>query len=292
MKNPFNDHTYDHSQDLQLIGQVLEGSAQALEQLVQRHQHYIYNIALKMVLNPFDAEDITQEVLIKMVTKLGQFQHKSNFRTWLYRITFNHFLKMKKYQLEDHITSFDSYGDGLDNIQDVELTAEEQIAQKELIVEAKLGCMLGMLLCLNRTQRLVYILGEVFEVNHTMGAELLDISKANFRKKLQRARHDLYQFMHRKCGLVNKANPCRCARKTTAFIKEGWVDPDHLKFNTAYVQSIQQKVDAKNKVLDQLLAQDYQPLFQSAPFQEKPHAQKFLKALLNDQKVKETFNFF
>jgi RNA polymerase sigma factor (sigma-70 family) len=49
-----------------------------------------------MTLSPFDAEDVTQEVLIKVITKLSQFKGKSNFRTWLYRITFNHFLKMKK----------------------------------------------------------------------------------------------------------------------------------------------------------------------------------------------------
>ena len=137
MKNPFSHINYDHTKDMELIHQALEGSSKALENLVKKHQHYIYNIALKMVLSPFDAEDITQEVLIKMVTKLGQFQGKSNFRTWLYRITFNHFLKMKKYWLEDTITSFEGYGQDLDRMEDIDLTPEQQIAQKELIKEAK-----------------------------------------------------------------------------------------------------------------------------------------------------------
>ena len=290
MKNPFNDPAYNNSEDLRLISEALEGSAAALEQLVQRHQHYIYNVALKMVLSPFDAEDITQEVLIKMVTKLGQFQGKSNFRTWLYRITFNHFLKMKKYWLEDTIVSFDSYGKELDNIEDIDLSKEQQLEQQELITEAKLGCMLGMLLCLSREQRLVYVLGEVFEANHAIGAELLDISKVNFRKRLQRARQDLYRFMNKQCGLVNKANPCRCARKTSNFIKAGWVDPEKMKFNTAYVHTIGEKVEARNKALDELLESDYKNIFQDTPFQEKEHATQLMNKVLNDGKVKEVFN--
>ena len=91
--NPF-EISYDNSIDLRLIDEALKGSSKSLEQLIKRHQHYIYNVALKMVLSPFDAEDITQEVLIKVVTKLSQFEGKSDFRTWLYRITFNHFLKI------------------------------------------------------------------------------------------------------------------------------------------------------------------------------------------------------
>lgn len=193
--NPF-EVSYDNSTDLLLIDEALKGSSESLEQLIKRHQHYIYNVALKMVLSPFDAEDITQEVLIKVVTKLSQFEGKSDFRTWLYKITFNHFLRMKKYWLEETIVSFENYGNELQNIKDVELTKEEKIAKVELIKEAKFSCTMGMLLCLNREQRLVYILGEIFEADHNIGSELLDISKANFRKRLERARKDLYQFMN------------------------------------------------------------------------------------------------
>ena len=289
MQNPF-DGNYDHSADLQLIEEAVNGSTQALEALIKRHQHYVYNIALKMVLSPFDAEEITQEVLIKVVTKLAQFEGKSHFRTWLYRITFNHFLKMKRHWLEDQIVSFDQYGHDLDNIEDTELTEEEKRSQAELIKEAKFSCMMGMLLCLNRQQRLTYILGEVFSADHNVGAELLEISKANFRKRLERARADIYQFMNNKCGLVKKENPCRCAKKTQGFIKEGWVDKDRMKFNTSYVHSIAEVVDEKNAQLATLVEEEYALLFQSTPFQEKQHASQLLTKVFGDKKVKDTFN--
>jgi RNA polymerase sigma factor (sigma-70 family) len=288
--NPFKEMSYDPEMDRTLIEEALNGSGRSLEQLLKRHQHYIYNIALKMVLSPFDAQDITQEVLIKVVTKLSQFQGKSDFRTWLYRITFNHFLKMKKYWLEDTIQSFDQYGNDLDRIEFVELSPEDQLAQTELIKEAKFSCMMGMLLCLNREQRLVYILGEIFEADHTVGSTLLNISKANFRKKLERARRDLYQFMNHKCGLINTGNPCRCARKTSGFIKAGWVDKDQMKFNTDYVRTIAGAIDDKNAQLNELLEKDYRTLFSTTPFQEKDHTGQVMRNILNDKEIKDTFN--
>ena len=73
-----------------------------------------------------------------------------------------------------------------------------------LVDEARIGCSSGMLLCLDREQRLVYILGEIFGVTDVVGAELLEISRDNFRQKLSRARRDLHSFMH---GPVRSGEP-------------------------------------------------------------------------------------
>jgi hypothetical protein len=81
-----------------------------------------------------------------------------------------------------------------------------------------LSCTSGMLLCLDREQRLTFILGAIFGVSDTVAAEVLEITPDNFRQRLARARRDLRNFMNDKCGLVNQANPCRCAKKTRGFI--------------------------------------------------------------------------
>ena len=287
--SPFQE-VYAEESDLELVQKALDGSSSALEALVKKHQHYIYNVAHKMVLSPFDAEDITQEVLIKMVTKLSQFQGRSSFRTWLYRITFNHFLKMKKYWLEEGISSFDQYGRDLDQVQDHYLNSQERLEMQELIEEAKLGCMAGMLLCLDRQQRLVYILGEVFKVDHHTGAELLELTPDNFRQRLSRARKDLYQFMHRKCGLVNEANPCRCHKKTRGFIAAGWVDPEKMKFNTDYLHKILAVAGEKSDELCDTMEEKYGGLFRDHPFQEKDHATRLMKEILQDRGILNIFD--
>jgi RNA polymerase sigma factor (sigma-70 family) len=289
MKNPF--HTaYNDRDDIELITSAKEGSKSSLETLVKKHQHYIYNVALKMTLSPFDAEDITQEVLIKVITNLANFRSESNFRTWLYRITFNHFLKMKKYWLEDYVTTFSKYGNELDQMKDIELSLIEKSEMKEFIEDARIGCMSGMLLCLDREQRLVYILGEIFGIDHTIGSEMLDISKDNFRQRLSRARKDLYQFMNNNCGLINTSNPCRCDKKTKAFIQAGWVDKENLKFNISYVKRISEAAPDKSNDLNDLTDIKYVNLFKSLPFQEKEHHKKLFANLLNDSKVRDIFN--
>ena len=289
MKNPF--HTaYNDRADIELFTSAKEGSKLSLETLVKKHQHYIYNVALKMTLSPFDAEDITQEVLVKVITNLANFKGESNFRTWLYRITFNHFLKMKKYWLEDYVTTFSNYGKELDQMQDTELSSIEKSEMKEFIEDAKIGCMSGMLLCLDREQRLVYILGEIFGIDHTIGSEMLDISKDNFRQRLSRARKDLYQFMNNKCGLINTSNPCRCDKKTKAFIQAGWVDKENLKFNTSYLKRISEVAPEKSSDLNDLTEVKYADLFKTQPFQEKSHNKKLFDNLVNDNKVRDIFN--
>ena len=289
MENPLS-NSYGDKSDNELVKAAVTGSQAALEALVKRHQHYIYNVAHKMVLSPFDAEDITQEVLIIVITKLSQFRAESNFRTWLYRIVFNYVLQTKRRWLEDYITDFSGYGKQLDSITNQSLSDYEQIEMKELIEEAKLGCMAGMLLCLSREQRLVYILGEIFQVDHNLGSQLLTISKDNFRQQLSRARSDLYQFMNDKCGLVNKNNPCRCHKKTKGFIAAGWVDPTVIKFNGSYLKRIYELAGNKAKELDDTVEVKYADLFRQHPFQEKEHVEKIASQILQDKDVTDIFD--
>jgi RNA polymerase sigma factor (sigma-70 family) len=289
MNNPFSTE-YADKEDNELILKAKNGSKSALEMLIKKHQHYIYNVALKMTLSPFDAEDVTQEVLVKVITHLSGFKGESNFRTWLYRITFNHFLKMKRNSLENYITTFDNYGHELVQMADNDLSQNEQNELKEFIEDAKIGCMSGMLLCLDRAQRLVYILGEIFDIDHVLGSEILEISKDNFRQRLSRARRDLYHFMNNKCGLINTENPCRCARKTKAFIEAGWVDKEQLKFNTSYLKKISEISPQKSNDLNDLTEHGYAELFRSHPFQEKEHDKKVFDNILSDSRVKDIFN--
>jgi RNA polymerase sigma factor (sigma-70 family) len=244
MQNPFSSNYRDKSDD-ELIDSAVNGSVAALEALIYRHQHFIYNIALKMMGSVQDAQDITQEILIKIITKLSQFKKESNFRTWLYRITFNHFLQMKKSMSELATESFEVVEKQLDSIPSQALSLLEESEMRDEIEETKLACMNGMLLCLERDQRLVFILGELFNVNHDLGANLLNISKDNFRQKLSRARKDLYNFMNKKCGLIRKDNPCRCSSKTKGFIRAGKVNPDNLQFNKDYLKTIQEVIGQK-----------------------------------------------
>src|SRR5215469_1018239 len=94
--NPFTEAICTAISDEALVLQAKDGDWSSLEHLIERHQAWIFNIAVRMVHKREEAEDITQEVLLKVVTKLSTFEGKSSFRTWLYRIVVNHVLNLKQ----------------------------------------------------------------------------------------------------------------------------------------------------------------------------------------------------
>lgn len=216
-----------------LVAQAKDGDKAALEEVVRQIQDKVYGLAMRMLWHPADAQDATQEILIKVVTHLSSFRGDSAFTTWVYRIAANHLLTTRQRRAERERITFEQFGELLD----VGLTQETasvpaQVEQQLLVEEAKIGCMQGMLLCLDRDQRLTYILGEIFEVTSKEGAQILKITPAAFRKRLSRARERIRTFMHHQCGLANPANPCRCRRQVGPNIKYGRIQTDNLLFAT------------------------------------------------------------
>jgi RNA polymerase sigma factor (sigma-70 family) len=278
--NPLTDASGE-ADDRELVRLVQDGDRGALEALVERHRPWIYNVALRMVYLPQDADDATQEILIKVVTKLSTFEGRSRLRTWLYRIAVNHLLNMRRTRAEDVGYTFESYAAGLDSAPDLDLPDPATVpADVQLLIdEARIGCSMGMLLCLDREQRLVYVLGEIFGVTDAVGAELLEVSRDAFRQRLSRARRDLHQFMDRKCGLVNSANPCRCARKTRAFINAGFVDPARLLFASAHVTRVRELAPRVHEEVNALDAA-YAAVHRDHPFQTPPALAGAIRALL------------
>lgn len=278
--------------DTTLIEASLAGNKEALEKLIKKYQDWIYNIALTFVGDKEEAADLMQEVLIKIVTKLDSFKHNSSFKTWAYRIVKNHFLNMKRGKFETNVISFEQFGQGLDQLPNESLSDYSyEVEEKLLVKEAKISCMKGMLLCLDREQRMIYIIGELFEFPDTVGSEIMEISKANFRVKLHRAKLQLYNFMNDKCGLINKNNPCRCARKTAGFIKMGFVDPVSLHFQKDTIAEINAVIDKKVARYGAEVTTEYQKLFQEHPFLQSPNRLKSIQDLLSSASIKQTFNF-
>ena len=228
------------------------------------------------------AEDATQEILIKAVTHLGSFEGRSKFSTWLHRIAVNHLLNVRKSEMEEKAMTFTDMAESLDGIPDETLqdTHAQPVETQLLVQEAKLGCITAMLMCLDRRQRLAFILGEVFGESSETAAAALDVTSANFRQLLSRTRQDLFQFMNDKCGLVNTANPCRCAKKARGFMREGWLDPANIQFSGDRIASVQQQAAVQ---LDELQDMDRQhaELYRTQPMLRGPDLASRLRGILS-----------
>ena len=286
--NPLTDSASTDPEDHALVARAQSGYRDALEALIQRHQAWIYNIAVRMLYHPQDAEDATQEVLIKALTRLSSFEGRSSFRTWLYRIVVNHVLNTKRGRLEPEAMTFSCYGHGLDNTPDLDPpdSTSVPVDVRLLVDEARITCTAGMLLCLDRGQRLIYILGEIFEVSDTVAAELLEISRENFRQRLARARRDLHNFMNDKCGLVNRANQCRCAKKTRGFMQAGYVDPKNLLFAREHIRRVRDVVPTTYEAIA-TLDEQYGEIYRRHPFYDSLDLVQALRLLVGSDDFKQ-----
>jgi RNA polymerase sigma factor (sigma-70 family) len=281
------------SDDASLVRRAQNGEKSALEALIKKHQGWIYNIALRMVGSPDDAQDITQEILIKVLTKISSFGQRSSFRTWLYRIVSNHVIDMKKRRWERVFYSLDRHTRFKEKLENIEREEHSQAPPDEtvLVEETKMVCMTGMLLCLDRTQRLVFILGAILGIGSELGGEVLEISPANFRQILSRTRKQLGAYMNEQCGLINEKHTCRCAHKTRACIDIGLVDPKNLTFQKEYVARVKDFVSQKQNMADNVLDSRVQNLFRDHPLLRPPDFTRWLNSLLKQKDINQFINF-
>jgi RNA polymerase sigma factor (sigma-70 family) len=214
---------------------ALEGDKEALERLVEQVQPLIYRLALRFFGNPADAEDASQEAMIQIVTRLDRFSGRSAFTTWAYSVATRRFLSLARQggptfeELSEELAHLPAAGSGPEPPADVDA---ELLAQ-----EVRIGCTLAMLLCLDPGHRMAFILGEIMGLDHRTGAEVLDISSAAFRKRLQRARDGIAGLMAKRCGLFDPANPCRCHKRIPIAMELGRLDPRELVYATSVEQA-------------------------------------------------------
>ncbi len=259
-----------------LVEKANNGDRKALERLIFEVKDLVYNLSLRMLLFPEDAEDATQEILVRVITHLGTFRKESTLQTWVYRIATNYLLTIKGKGNKEFSMDFNAYGTLIDDGHSDALSYSENIGEQLLLEEeVKVSCTHGMLLCLNESGRMVYILGELLEFNSVEGAEILEITSASFRKQLSRARSRLRSFLMAKCGLANPANPCRCRKKVDHLITKKMVNPVNLRFAGQKERSIDliEKIDTLEKSV---------AIFRSSPQFATPESVV--------QKMKETIN--
>jgi len=213
-----------------LVEEALKGSRAALEGVTAAIQDNIYHLSLRMLANPDDAKDATQDILIKVITNLSSFRFDSQFNTWVYRIASNHLFTESKLLQKDPGLSFDIYKMDLEQDLQEPAALQDSPDYQILLDELRISCTMAMLLCLNPAHRMAYILGDILELEHEEASKALSISKDNYRKQLSRARAKVVQFTHDSCGLVSKCARCSCETKLMGSIKRQRIRPEKINF--------------------------------------------------------------
>ena len=170
------------------------------------------------------AEDAKQDILIKVITSLSSYKGKSLFSTWVYKIAVNHLINEKNKDFANHPLSFEIFGSDIDRYvaSSVDQTnlAEKKIFSEEL----KLSCTNVLLQCLNPFDRLIFILGTMFDVDSRLGSEITGLSADNFRQRLSRSRKVMSSFLSEYCEHAG-GKKCNCMNRVNYALSQHRIDP-------------------------------------------------------------------
>jgi RNA polymerase sigma-70 factor (ECF subfamily) len=177
----------DTVDESEVIMQAKHGDQQALSELVNRYSGRIYNLALRILRNKEDAEDVLQETFMTVLKKISTFDERSSFFTWIYRIATNvSLMKLRRKKI--------AYTEYLDN-PDFERGRENAILQDwsqnpalgldDREVKKILDQAINDLAEIYRT---VFVLRDIEDLSIKDAAKILDISEENVKIRLRRAR--------------------------------------------------------------------------------------------------------
>ncbi len=233
-----------------LVTKAIAGDKQALETLVTGVQNIVFNLSLRMLGTFADAEDATQDILLKMITHLSSFRGDSSFTTWVFSIATNHLKNYKKHMFARYAPSFEYYGDDIENgnIQDVpDLT---QNVEKDLLAEElKMSCTNVMLQCLDVESRCIFILGTMFRIDSRIAGDILEMTPEAYRQRLSRIRKKMADFLGRYCGEYGSGK-CKCKDRVNYAIQNHRIDPQQLYYVTDTEIPVQTMIDVKNAMED------------------------------------------
>ena len=240
------------------VEKAISGDKNALETLIAGVQDLVFNLSLRMLGTFADAEDATQDILLKMITHLSSFRGDSSFTTWVFRIAANHLKNYKKHMFAHYPLSFEYYGNDIENadIQDVpDLT---QNVEKDILAEElKMSCTNVMLQCLDMESRCIFILGTMFKIDSRIAGDILDMTPEAYRQRLSRIRRKMADFLSEYCGEYG-GGTCKCKDRVNYAIQSHRLNPLQLDYTKASEIPIQTMIDVKNAMEDiDGLSQDF-----------------------------------
>ena len=231
-----------------LIGQATAGDKRALETVVLSIQDLVFNLSLRMLGTFPDAEDASQDILLKVITHLSSFKGDSSFSTWVFSIAVNHLKNYKKHMFAKYPLSFAFYGDDIvngkiDDVPDLTQDVEKSILAEEL----KMSCTNVLLQCLDSDSRCIFILGTMFKVDSRIAGDILGISPEAYRQRLSRIRSKVADFLREYCGEYGNGT-CRCKDRVNYAIQNHRINPAKLDFTAALPKEMLEVKEAMEEI--------------------------------------------
>jgi RNA polymerase sigma-70 factor (ECF subfamily) len=182
-----------------LIERAQQGDPIALAEIVESHQRTVYNVALRMCGNVYDAEETLQETFLNVIKALPNFEGRSRFSTWLYRIASNACLMRRRREASQPYTiSVDETGEGTNGTEDVlpKYFVDWSLKPEDEVLDAELNQMMEeAIIQLPANLRIVFIWRDLEGLSTQETAEVLGLSESAVKVRLHRARLRLRELL-------------------------------------------------------------------------------------------------
>lgn len=180
-----------------LIAKAKQGDMAAFEELILQHEKIVYNVALRMMNHSEDAKDISQEVFIKAYRNIANFDERSTFSTWIYRITVNTCIDEMRKRKGKHNLSLDN------ELEDEEGTWKQEVADKgdtpeeSLIRKEEKSEILMALEGISEDYKNVFLLRDIQGLSYEEIAEITGLALGTVKSRISRARSHLKEEIYK-----------------------------------------------------------------------------------------------
>jgi RNA polymerase sigma-70 factor (ECF subfamily) len=190
--------------DADLVRRAKAGHLDAFEALATRHEQRVYSLAMRMLRQAEDAEDVTQETFLSALENLDGFRGEASFSTWLLRIASHAALKIIRKRKGLEMISLEAAtetSDQYDSVPHPEFIADWRQSPEQLVQKHEIQRLLDEALGrLDEKHRLVFLLRDVEGLSVRDTAEALGLSEANTKVRLLRARLQLREQLTQTLG--------------------------------------------------------------------------------------------
>ncbi|HEX3374163.1 MAG TPA: sigma-70 family RNA polymerase sigma factor [Edaphobacter sp.] len=196
----------DTTDEAQIIASILAGNTHLFHDLIRPHERSVYAMALSLLHNEADAEDVAQEAFLKAFRNLANFRGESKFSTWLISITLNEARGRLRSKKNVKLESLDEPREGEGTVSPALLRDWREIPSEALERQEIRQMLQQAIADLPLIYREVFVLRDVEDLSVNQSAEALGISVASVKVRLHRARMMLQKKL---VPQLKKANPKR-----------------------------------------------------------------------------------
>ena len=222
-------------------------------ELYKTYGRRVFNLAYRMTGDRSVAEDILQEVFVRVVRHAHTFRGDSSIYSWIYVIAKNACLQSKRRSFR----GFERLIEGVEK--PAEAPVSDEVEKRYYVQQVKDGCLTGLLRCLSFHQRVAFILGTLYDIPTDTIARIMKKSANSVRILVSRARANLKAFLCDNCSLYDAANRCRCENMIHFSRQNAWVSEYDPRMSPAFIEAELREFRSEVHLYRSLLEQDPPP---------------------------------